>query len=624
MKSNVPVSVDILSQITTYMKYARYEPELHRRELWHEIVERNKKMHLKKYPDLKEEIEIVYNNYVLPKKILPSMRSMQFGGRPIELDPNRLYNCAYRPANRLDVFKEVMFLLLGGSGVGFSVQRHHVAQLPPIRKPNPNRHRRFLIEDSITGWADAVKALFKAYTGEHVSTPNFDYSAIRPKGSRLVTSGGKAPGPEPLRICLTKIEAMLREKQDGDKMTTLEVHDMICHIADAVLSGGIRRAALISLFSLDDEDMLYAKSGNWWELNPQRGRANNSAVVLRHKVKKEDFMKLWEAARISNAGEPGIYFTNDKDWGTNPCVEIALRPFQFCNLTEVNASVIEDQEDLNAVVRAAAFIGTLQAGYTNFHYLSEDWKEATVRDALIGVSFTGIASESFLKLDLKEAAEHVKQENARVAELIGINPAARTTCVKPAGTTSLVLGTSSGVHAWHDKYYIRRIRVNKDEAIYSYLAAYHPTLVEDDIYNPAKSAVISVPQKAPDDAITRDEGALTFLERVKKLSEEWVQPGFRDGQNSHNVSATINIRENEWDEVGEWMWENRNSYNGLSCLPYDGGSYKQAPFETITKEEYEEMVQHLERVDLSLVYEEDDNTSLTDQAACAGGACEIV
>ena len=440
------ISTQILSDITVYMKYAKFIPELERRETWKELVTRNKKMHLKKFPTLKEEINKAYK-MVYDKKVLPSMRSMQFAGKPIEISPNRVYNCAYLPIDDWRAFSETMFLLLGGTGVGYSVQKHHVDELPEIRKPNYNRTRRFLIADSIEGWADAVKALMKNYFngGSHLK---FDYSDIRPKGARLVTSGGKAPGPQPLKECLVKIEGLLKEKKDGDKLSTLETHDIVCHIADAVLAGSIRRAALISLFSAHDDEMIACKSGNWWELNPQRGRSNNSAVLMRHKITKEFFMDLWKRVELSGAGEPGIYFNNDKDWGTNPCCEIALRPFQFCNLCEVNVSNIESQEDFDERVRVASFIGTLQAGYTEFHYLRPIWQRTTEKDALIGVSMTGIGSGTVLGYDMKAAAKIVKEENERVAFILGINKSARTTTVKPAGTTSLTLGTSSGIHAW--------------------------------------------------------------------------------------------------------------------------------------------------------------------------------
>ena len=616
------LSNKILSDITVHMKYARYIPELNRRETWQELVTRNKDMHIKKYPELKDQIEETYK-FVYDKKVLPSMRSMQFGGKPIEISPNRIYNCAYLPIDDRESFSEIMFLLLGGTGVGYSVQKHHVEKLPPINKPYVKRKRRFLIGDSIEGWADAIKVLMKSYLNGKSSRIEFDYSDIRPKGARLITSGGKAPGPQPLKECIVKVTGILDSKDDGDQLTTLEVHDIVCHIADAVLAGGIRRAALISLFSADDDDMIACKSGSWWELNPQRGRANNSAVLMRHKITKKFFMKLWDRVEKSGAGEPGIYFNNDKDWGTNPCCEIALRPYQFCNLCEVNVSNIKSQEDLNARVKAAAFIGTLQAGYTDFHYLRDIWRETTEKDALIGVSMTGIGSGSVLGYNMSEAAEVVKNENARVAKLIGINKSARTTTVKPAGTTSLTLGTSSGIHAWHNDYYIRTLRVGKNEAIYNYLSKNIPELVEDEYFSPHTTAVISVPQKAPEGAIMRTESPFALLERVKRVATEWIKPGHRNGSNSHNVSATISLKEDEWDLAGEWMWNNREFYNGLSVLPYNGGTYKQAPFQDITEDKYNEMLTYLKEVDLSKVTEETDETNLTGELACAGGACEI-
>jgi ribonucleoside-diphosphate reductase alpha chain len=615
------ISTRILSEITVYMKYAKYIPELQRRETGEELVTRNMDMHIKKYPKLEQEIRENYK-FVYDKKVLPSMRSMQFAGKPIEISPNRIYNCAFAPVDDYRVFAEIMFLLLGGTGVGYSVQKHHVDQLPEIRKPNLDKSRRFLIGDSIEGWADAISVMVKAYFFGG-SKPAFDFRDIRPKGARLITSGGKAPGPQPLKECLIKLEGILDSKQDGDKLSPIEVHDMVCHIADAVLAGGIRRAALISLFSATDEEMISCKSGAWWETNPQRGRANNSAVLMRHKITKSYFLDLWKRIEASGAGEPGIYLSNDKDWGTNPCCEIALRPFQFCNLCEVNVSDVIDQDDLNARVKAASFIGTLQAGYTDFHYLRPIWQRTTEKDALIGVSMTGIGSGAVLKLNMKDSAKVVKEENKRVAEMIGINSTARATTVKPAGTTSLTLGTSSGIHAWHNDYYIRRVRVGKNESIYQYLLINHPELIEDEYFRPHDTAVIGIPQKAPEDAIFRTESPIQLLERVKKVHNEWIKPGHRTGNNTHNVSATISVREHEWDAVGEWMWENKDAYNGLSVLPYDGGTYIQAPFEDCTKEKYDELMKTLNDVDLSKVIEIEDNTDLSGELACAGGACEI-
>lgn len=625
--NNLNLEQKILSDITVHMKYAKHLPKKERRETFEEIVTRNKEMHIKKFPDLKEEIEKNYK-LVYDKKVLPSMRAMQFSGKPIEISPNRIFNCSFCPVNHEDVFSEIMFLLLGGTGVGFSVQKHHVEELPAIRKPRekgPYSQRRYLIGDSIEGWADSVKVLMNAYF-HGKSRPIFDFSDIRKKGAKLVTSGGKAPGPEPLRICLTKIESLLRQKEDGENLSPIEVHDIICFIADAVLAGGIRRAALISLFSADDQEMLSAKSGLWWEKHPERARANNSVVLLRHKIKKSFFYDLWKKIELSNSGEPGFYFTNDKEWGTNPCCEIGLRPFQFCNLTTINVSNVESQEDLEERARTAAFIGTLQASYTDFHYLRPIWKKTTEKDALIGVSMTGIASGKIVDYDLKSASKCVVEENSRVAKLIGINSAARTTAIKPEGTSTLVLGgIGSGIHAVHSKYYLRRIRVGKNESIYTYLYLNHPELLEDDVFRAHDTAIITVPMKSPENSITREnETSIKLLERVKYFSDNWIKPGHLDGHNTHNVSATISIKENDWEEVGKWMWENRNSYNGLSVLPFDGGSYTQAPFEEITKEEFEKKLQFLKDIDLTQVIELEDNTDLKGELACAGGKCEVM
>jgi len=513
------------------MKYSKYKKGLKRRESWKELVDRNKNMHTKKFTHLAKEIEAAYS-FVYDKKVLPSMRSMQFAGKPIEISPNRVYNCAYLPIDDIRSFSETMFLLLGGTGVGYSVQRHHIEKLPEITKPNPNKHRRFLIGDSIEGWADAVKVLIRSYF-EGGSTIIFDFSDIRPKGAELVTSGGKAPGPQPLKECLVKIEGILSSKENNTKLSSIEVHDIVCHIADAVLAGGIRRAALISLFSADDEEMIAAKSGAWWETNPQRGRANNSAVLLRNKVTKEFFMSLWEKIKNSGSGEPGIYQNNDKDWGTNPC----------------------------------CFIG----------------------DTLVATA------------DGRNAVT-----------------------IKPSGTSSLALGTSSGIHAWHNDYYIRRIRVGKNEAIYTHLSIHHPELIEDEYFRPHDTAVISVPQKAPEGAILRTESAIDLLERVKFFYENWIKPGHKSGQNTHNISATVSIKDKEWESVGEWMWENRDSYNGLSVLPYSDHTYIQAPFEDCTKEKYEEMLSHLTSLDLTQVVEFEDMTDLRGEVACGADGCVVV
>jgi ribonucleoside-diphosphate reductase alpha chain len=611
---------EILSETVTWMKYSKFIPELSRRETWEELVTRNMNMHIAKFPELKEMIEHNYK-FVYEKKVLPSMRSLQFGGRPIEVNNTRLFNCSYLQIDDYRAFSETMFLLLSGTGVGYSVQKHHVENLPPLKRATKNR--RYLIGDSIEGWADAVKVLVKSYFGLSTWKPNFDYRSIRSKGERLITSGGVAPGPEPLKLCLNHVESIFERKADGEKLTPLECHDILCHIATAVLAGGIRRSAMISLFDKDDEEMLTCKFGKWYETNPQRGRANNSATLLRGEVTKEEFLSLWKKVEMSNSGEPGFYFTDNKELGTNPCCEISLNSFQFCNLVEINASDIKDQDDLMERTVAAAFIGTIQASYTDFHYLRPEWKKTTEKEALLGIGMTGIASGAVLSLDLESAAKEAIDANRLFSKLIGINSAARVTCVKPSGTSSLVLGTSSGVHTWHDEYYMRRIRIGKNEAIYTYLSLYHPEMIEEDQMNSAQ-VVLSVPVAAPAGAITRSsENAIQFLERVKSLHENWIKPGHVEGDNTHNVSATVTIKNNEWEEVGEWLWSNQNHYNGLSFLPENLGSYPQTPFETITKEQYDQAIASCHSLDVTKIIEVKDNTNLNDQQACGAGGCEI-
>ena len=638
------LGLEALSKITVFSKYAKFIPSKNRRETWDEIVNRYEDMMIKKYPYLTQAI-VETAKMIRDKKILPSMRALQFAGPAAEVNNARIYNCCYLPIDSLHSFSESMFLLLGGTGVGYSVQRHHVSELPAITKPG--KARNYLIEDSIMGWADAIKVLMKAYL-EGGFMPKFDFRAIREKGATLVTAGGKAPGPEPLKLCLTHVQAVLDRKHEGEKLSPLECHDILCHIANSVLAGGIRRSAMISLFDHDDEEMITCKYGNWWETNEQRGRANNSAVLQRGEVSEEEFNALWKRIEASGSGEPGLYWTNNKDWGTNPCCEIALRPYQFCNLCEVNVSDVTDQEDLNARVAAAAFFGTLQAGFTDFHYLRPIWAKTTQKDALLGIGMTGIGSGEILKYDLEIAAEVAKSVNRMITEKTGTNEAARITCIKPSGTTSLVLGTASGIHAWHNDFYLRTMRFNKNEDIAMYLMENHPELCEDDVLRPTDTVCVRIPVKAPEGSIFRTETALDTLERVKHFSTNWIKTGHINGDNTHNVSATISIDKNrlythgedelilvdaedelvdkidEWEAVGEWMWDNREFYNGLSVLPYWGGTYQQAPFEDITEEEYNSRIVKLKELDLTKVTEQDDQVNFNESVACGGGACEIV
>ena len=1174
MSHNVPIVEDsgalprkILSDITVFLKYAKYNDNLKRRESYDELVDRNRDMHIKKYPQLEANIRDVYEKFVRTKKVLPSMRSFQFAGRAIEANPARIFNCACGSADDPYFYAEAMQLLLGGTGLGYLVTQEVVAKLPPIYSPIKGKYKkRYLVEDSIQGWSMAVEMLVNSYFYKKREL-EFDFSSIRPKGARLITAGGHAPGYFPLSQSLNKIkevfEEVLSKRGEGAHLKPIEVHDQLCYIADAVLAGGIRRclpmgtkvftvngpisiediqigdlvytssgelepvnntfvqgtqnisevytdlgvfkatknhrmavlgpaggyvwkqvselseqdqlifftdiiegvsqqlpedftnarpersttcvditipeldedmawflgffhgnghvynrntkkllskggssvitvttdtknigfiekvtsqiarfgvktrtlkrpnentnevlassqrlaeyfekyikrssttirvpsfislateeirgaylagvidsdgcilnrpvkavttvypefaqdiqslyasfgiptkiritprkeenwktlhevsiigfrekyntyvgeyslkgtlpinkpskgfsvpnsvvksvlsrkeyrklwtgtgsmnyeralsfeslkdiipgvpinilkvaldteevptydievdnahefyangflthnSAMISGFSPEDEDMITCKSGNWWEQNPQRARANNSVVLVRSKTSREQFDNLWDKVKASNAGEPGFYWTNDEnnEYFTNPCCLVDSTPLLtsaglvaigdlaslgeehsiinahgdeciarvwstgikptfsilletgatisatsdhrfmlsdgseetlqnlegkelltlngksikvismvpqgdqevfdfslhgglpwgstvegvivhnceislkanggFCNLTEINSSDIVSQEDLDERAIAGAFIGTLQAGFTNFHFLREQWRINAEEEALLGVSMTGIASMEVFKYNIERSSKLMVEENKRVARLININPAKRIGTVKPSGTTSLVLGTSSGIHAYHDEYYIRRIRIDKNESLYKYLSTFHPELVEDEYFAPNKTAVISIPQKAPEGAVLRSESPFDLLSRVKKIKAKWIDPSHQEGVNTHNVSVTVSIQDDQWDSVGAWMWENKDVYNGISVLNYSTGSYKQTPFETCSKEVYEELVKKLQDVDLTLVLEEDDETDLQGEQACAAGNCEVV
>lgn len=561
------------------------------------------------------------HSFLAGEHLIVTHNCLQFAGPAIAANNSRINNCSYLPCDNYRCFSETIFMLLGGTGVGYSVEHEYISQLPEVVRPSLSQ--KYVIEDSIMGWAESVRMLFKAFFFGN-ALPQYDYSGIRHKGERLITSGGRAPGAAPLRAALNSIKRILNAAV-GRQLSSLEVHSVMCLMADAVLSGGIRRAAMIAFFDKDDELMATCKHGEWWVERPYLGRANNSMVAFRDSFTKEDFERYFKWLRDSRSGEPGIFWTNPGSMRTNPCSEAALKPFSFCNLTTINASIITTQEQYNEAAWAAAFIGTLQASYTDFHYLRPCWKEATEKDALIGVGSTGVATDKFLTLDHTEAARIVVNTNKEYAEIIGINQAARCTLQKPDGTTSVVLSSSSGIHSWHDFWWIRRVRIGKHEAIYKFFQKYLSEFLEDDLEKPDLQAILCIPCKAPDNAITRDtESALDLLERVRKFYNEWVYPGHNRGENTHSISVTVSVRDNEWDTVRTWMWENRDNYAGISVLPFDGGTYKQAPFESISEEEYERLATKLPSdLDFTKVIELDDNTSLQGEAACAGGACNI-
>lgn len=608
----------LLSDVTAFRTYSKYLSHLGRRETIEETINRNMHMHLDKFPKLSKDIIKAYQR-VHNLQVMPSMRSLQFGGEAILKNNVRLFNCSFVHMSDPRAFGEVLFLLLSGTGVGYSIQGRHINKLPKIKQPR--EEGEFVVHDSIEGWAQALDTLIEAYFFQRVR-PKFNLSHIRPKGSYLVTTGARAPGPEPLKKMLSDVEEKLKASV-GRKLEDIEVHDINCIVSDCVLAGGIRRAAMISLFDRDSEAMLKSKHGSWWERHPYRARANNSAVLPRAKVTKEEFFHIYDRCIESNSGEPGFFWTNDEDWGTNPCCEIGLNSNQFCNLTTINQTGIKDKRDFLNRVYAASLIGTLQASYTDFPYLRPEWKTVTDREALLGVSFTGIAdSAGLIEADwLQEAARLVVEVNEKYAAKIGINPASRTTAIKPEGTASCVLGSSSGIHARHSKHYLRRIRMNKDDALSRYLEATVPELVEDDIFS-STGVVVTFPQESPENSITReDETAFTLFDRTIFYQKNWIKPGHIAGKNTHNVSVTISYKEEEIDLLRQMMWVNRDSYTGISLLPYDGGTYKQAPFEECNEDTYKKYMSLVKDIDLRNVKEEEDNTTRVENLACAGGVC---
>lgn len=609
----------LLSDIVSFRSYAKYIQHLSRRESLEETINRNMTMNLEKFPKLSRDIIKAYKQ-VHDLKQMPSMRALQFGGEAILKNNIRSYNCSFVNIEYPRVFAEILYILLCGTGAGYSVQNRHISNLPSIRLPK--EEGVYVVHDSIEGWAEALNQLMNAYFYGGIR-PLFDLKGVREKGSYLVTTGAKAPGPEPLRQMLVKVETIL-DKSIGRKLNDLEVHDIVCHIADCVLAGGIRRAACIVLFDRDSKKMLTCKHGEWWVNNPQRARSNNSAVLPRGEVSKDEFRYIYDMCIGSNAGEPAFFWTSNLDWGTNPCVEIGLNSNQFCNLTSTNLTDIKSSKDLNNRLYASALIGTLQASYTDFPYLSDKWKTTTEKEALLGCSFTGIADASSLSADdLKASAKLVLDVNEKYAKKIGINVSARTTAVKPEGTASCVLGSSSGIHARHAEYYLRRIRMNKDDSLAKYLMTEIPDLVEDDLFS-ATGVVVTIPQESPKGAILRsNETAETLLNRALFYQKNWVKEGHRSGDNTHNVSVTISYKPEEVERLFELLWERRLDYTGVSLLPYDGGSYKQAPFEDCDKETFDKLDKLVAEVDLTKVMELGDNTDRMKNVACAGGVCQI-
>ena len=608
------MSIKSLMNYTFTSKYARWDANKKRRETWNESVDRVKKMMIDMYvdPTQKNHNEIataIHKSYedMKKKKILGSQRALQFGGSPIFKHNARIYNCIASYIDRVKFFQECMYLLLCGCGTGFSVQKHHIDKLPNLLKDKDGQ-KKFLIEDSIEGWSDAVGVLvssyfkgcklFPEYNGKNVV---FDYTQIRPAGSYLKSSGGKAPGPEPLKKALGHIKKVLDNamKSGNKKLKPIEAYDIVMYGADAVISGGVRRSATICVFSADDEEMAKAKTGSWFIDNPQRGRSNNSALLLRNETTKEQFTELMQS--VKEFGEPGFVWSDSTELIVNPCVEIGMWPvdettgesgWQACNLSTINCAKVKTEEDFYEACESAAIIGTLQAGFAKFPYLGKASENIISREALLGVSMTGIMEQHEICLDpkiQKKGAEIVKKTNERIAKLIGINKAARTTCVKPEGTSSCILGTSSGIHPHHAKRYIRRVQANKMEPIYQYFKTVNPRACAESVWsNNDSDDVVAFCVEVPDGSKTKNQvDAIGLLEYVKSTQQNWVMNGTNPEQCTqkwltHNVSNTINVKPEEWDVVTDFIYKNRQYFCGVSLLPIAGDKdYAQAPFTTV-------------------------------------------
>tara|TARA_E500000318_G_scaffold70526_2_gene65297 strand:+ start:21 stop:2237 length:2217 start_codon:yes stop_codon:yes gene_type:complete len=592
-----------LSQTKFYEGYSRFKDEENRYESWDEAVDRVIGMHSENYKEKGNELEPYLEEAreaYKEQRVLAAQRSLQFGGEQLLKHQMRMYNCTSSYADRPEFFGEVFYILLCGAGAGFSVQKHHIAKMPQIAN-RTKQAKGYIVEDSIEGWASALDVLMSSYFvggGKHPEFEGrrvfFDLSNIRPRGAKI-SGGFKAPGPEGLRRSLDKIEHMLQsiviDQKKPIDLKPINVYDITMHAADAVLSGGVRRSATICLFSPDDEEMMTAKTGNWFIDNPQRGRSNNSAVIVRDEADKEQFAKLMES--VKSFGEPGFVFVESKEHTTNPCVEIGMYPqidgesgWQGCNLTEINGGMCKTEEDFYKACRAAAILGTVQAGYTDFKFLSSTSKKIFDREALLGVSITGWMNQPEILFNpkvLENGAKIVKEVNKEVAAIIGINPAARTTCVKPSGNASVLLQTASGIHAEHSDMYIRNVQMNKESEITQAIIKSNPYMVEDSVWSASGTdVVVSFPIIPHKGSILKDDLlGVTHLEKVKMAQKHWVVAGTNeelcaDKGIRHNVSNTIIV--DDWNEVEEYVFKNRHSFAGISFLSMSGDKdYNQAP-----------------------------------------------
>jgi ribonucleoside-triphosphate reductase len=626
-----------MTPYSTYIaksRYSRFLPTENRREHWHETV--------KRYFDFMEKH--LQTNYahqmdrepleqaVLNLQVMPSMRALMTAGRALERDNTAGYNCSYLPIDDPKAFDEAMYILLCGTGVGFSVEHKYVDKLPEVPDQLFDSQTTIVVADSKEGWAKALRQLIALlYSGE---VPKWDLSKVRKAGDRLKTFGGRASGPGPLDE-LFKFTINKFRGAAGRRLSSLECHDLLCKIGEVVVVGGVRRSAMISLSDLEDDRMRSAKSGNWWEQNGQRALANNSATYI-SKPDIGQFLQEWTSLYNSHSGERGIFSRaasksqaakngrrdSNYDYGTNPCSEIILRPYQFCNLTEVVVRAEDTPETLAAKVRIATILGTYQSTLTHFPYLRKIWQKNTEEERLLGVSLTGILDNEWMgticestKARLEQLREIAVITNAEFAASLGISTSAAITCVKPSGTVSQLVDSASGIHTRHSRYYIRRVRGDKKDPLTTFLVnAGVPA--EDCVMRPESTTVFSFPMKAPDNARTREALTATHhLDLWLMYQRHWCE---------HKPSVTISVKEDEWMDVGAWTWRHFDEISGVSFLPYDGGTYRQAPYEECTKEQYEELLTKVPAaIDWGALQEYDDNVEGAQTLACTGSSCEL-
>ena len=608
-------------------RYARYLPEENRRETWEETVDRMVNYLSSKNKGLTKEFKEI-REAVLNLEIMPSMRLMMSAGEACERDNIAAYNCSYLAMNNKRAFSEALYILMNGTGVGFSCERQEISKLPSIPETISNCDDVIVVGDSKLGWAKSFKKLLSSLWEGDI--PTIDYTQVRPAGARLKTFGGRASGPEPLKRLFDFVIETFKHAQ-GRKLTSIEVHDITCMIGEIVVVGGVRRSALISLSNLTDKRMREAKMGAWYNDFAYRGLANNS-VAYTERPDMETFMDEWVSLVKSKSGERGIFNRvaaqvqaekqgreKDLNYGTNPCSEIILRDKQFCNLTEVVVRANDTKETLTRKVQLATILGTLQSNLTNFQFLSAEWTKNTKEERLLGVSLTGIMDAKITSnpdpIFLEELKNEANKTNKKYAKMLDIEPSKSITCVKPSGTVSQLVDSASGIHTRHSPYYIRTIRMDKKDSIYEFLKD-KGVQVEDEQFRPDSTAVFSFPIKAPSGAITRDDKtAIEQLENWLVYQRHWC---------NHKPSVTISVKDNEWMDVGAWVWKYFDEISGISFLPHSDHSYVQAPYQECTKEEYQALLKKTPKdVDWLSFKEEEDNTEGSQTLACTGNACEI-